>query len=90
MSSRSAAMPLSRVRAARVNGWSTAQIRLLRDLAAQGASVSEIAKQLRRSESAIRNKAGMHGIPVRAAPSSAEYGEAGRMHWTHRNVHRPT
>ena len=80
-------MPLSRVRAARVNGWSTAQIRLLRDLASQGASVSEIAKQLRRSESAIRNKAGMHGISVRAVPSSAE---AGRMHWRHQNVRHPT
>ena len=66
MSSRSRAISLPTFRVARVNGWSTAEIRELRELAAAGATVSEIATRLRRSESAIRNKAGMHGIPVRA------------------------
>ncbi|HEU4484449.1 MAG TPA: hypothetical protein VFR96_03095 [Povalibacter sp.] len=67
MSSRSGAISLPAFRVARANGWSTAEIRQLRQLAAAGATVGEIAAQLRRSESAIRNKAGMHGIPVRTA-----------------------
>jgi len=58
-----------RPRAAAAHGWSNAQIRLLRELALQGLPVSAIAAQLRRSESAIRNKAGLHGISLRAASS---------------------
>ena len=48
-----------------VNHWSTADIRRLRELAAHGLSVPAIAAQLRRSASAIRNKAGQHGISLR-------------------------
>lgn len=58
-------------RAAAMQGWSTAQIRLLRELALQGLPVSAIAARLRRSESAIRNKAGLHGISLRSASSHA-------------------
>jgi len=57
------------------NGWSSAQIRLLRDLALQGFTVSAIAVHLGRSESAIRNKAGMHGISLRSGSGPA--GSAG-------------
>lgn len=48
-----------------VNHWSTADIRRLRELAARGLSVPAIAAQLSRSASAIRNKAGQHGISLR-------------------------
>jgi hypothetical protein len=45
--------------------WSTDDIRELREFAEQGLPVAVIAKRMRRSESAIRNKAAMHGVPVR-------------------------
>lgn len=54
-----------------VNSWSSSQIRQLRDLALQGFTVGAIAAHLRRSESAIRNKAGMHGISLRSAERGA-------------------
>jgi hypothetical protein len=44
------------------NAWATADVRRLRELAEQGISPEQAAKLLRRSESAIRNKAGLHGI----------------------------
>jgi hypothetical protein len=44
------------------NAWATADVRRLRDLAGQGISPGQAAKLLRRSESAVRNKAGLHGI----------------------------
>lgn len=44
------------------NAWTTADVRRLRELAAQGISPGEVARLLRRSESAIRNKACLHGI----------------------------
>jgi hypothetical protein len=46
------------------NPWTSDALRRLRDLAAIGAPVSEIALALGRSESAIRNKAGLHGISL--------------------------
>jgi hypothetical protein len=45
--------------------WSIEDVRLLRTLAMQGVPVEAIAATLGRTPSAIRNKAGMHGISVR-------------------------
>lgn len=47
------------------NTWSTEDIRLLRQLAFDGASLETIAVRLRRTRSAIRNKATMHGISLK-------------------------
>lgn len=47
------------------NTWSTEDIRLLRQLAVDGTSLETIAVKLRRTRSAIRNKATMHGISLR-------------------------
>jgi hypothetical protein len=47
------------------NTWSTEDIRLLRQLAVDGASLETIAVKLHRTRSAIRNKATMHGISLR-------------------------
>jgi hypothetical protein len=44
------------------NAWAAADVRRLRELAGQGISPGEAAKLLRRSESAVRNKACLHGI----------------------------
>jgi hypothetical protein len=44
------------------NAWATADVQRLRELAGQGISPGQAAKLLRRSESAVRNKAGLHGI----------------------------
>ena len=44
------------------NAWAAADVRRLRELAGQGISPGQAAKLLRRSESAVRNKAGLHGI----------------------------
>lgn len=57
--------------------WSAEQVRQLRELARQGICVRIIAARLRKTESAVRNKAGMLGISihlrsVRAAESSSE------------------
>lgn len=47
------------------NTWSTEEIRELRQLAVAGASLDTIAVTLRRTRSAIRNKATMHGISLK-------------------------
>lgn len=47
------------------NTWSTEDIRLLRQLAIDGAPLEVIAVTLRRTRSAIRNKASMHGVSLR-------------------------
>jgi hypothetical protein len=47
------------------NTWSTEDVRLLRQLAVAGASLETIAVTLRRTRSAIRNKATMHGISLK-------------------------
>lgn len=44
------------------NAWDTAELRRLRELAGQGISPGQAAKLLRRTESAVRNKACLHGI----------------------------
>jgi hypothetical protein len=44
------------------NAWAAADVRRLRELAGQGISPGQAAKLLRRSESAVRNKACLHGI----------------------------
>jgi hypothetical protein len=65
-----------RLHSAAVNSWATEDIRALKTLAQTGLSIGAIAAALHRSESAIRNKAGMHGISlqrtrgVRAAADS--------------------
>lgn len=53
---------LSRVRR---NEWSSADLQQLRELAATGTPLVAIAAALRRTTSAVRNKAGMHGISLR-------------------------
>jgi hypothetical protein len=47
--------------------WSSDDVRILRELAGKGLRVALIAKRMRRSESAIRNKAAMHGVALRAS-----------------------
>ncbi|WP_116812166.1 hypothetical protein [Steroidobacter cummioxidans] len=47
------------------NAWAVADVRRLRELAEQGISPGQVAKLLRRSESAVRNKACLHGISFR-------------------------
>lgn len=70
MSTHAFASFLPRTRATGVQPWSNSEIRRLRELAQQGLVVSVIAEQLRRSPSAVRNKAGLHGIAIRSAPHS--------------------
>ena len=56
---------VSRRRVSRGDEWSSDDLRRLRELAATGTPLDAIATTLRRTESAIRNKAGMHGISLR-------------------------
>lgn len=49
------------------NAWSMEDVRRLRELAAQSMPVEHIAATLRRSTSAIKNKASLHGISLRSA-----------------------
>jgi len=44
--------------------WSTDDLQKLRSLAQQGMSIDDISRLLKRSTSAIRNKAGMQGISL--------------------------
>ena len=53
-------------RAALPNAWSIDDVRRLRELAARNVSIEAIATTLGRSPSAIKNKAGLHGISLRA------------------------
>lgn len=52
------------------NTWSTEEIRQLRQLATAGASLDTICVTLRRTRSAIRNKATMHGISLKRCGES--------------------
>jgi len=52
--------------------WSTDDICALRELSQQGLPVAIIARRLGRTESAIRNKAAMHGVPVRSVARTGE------------------
>jgi hypothetical protein len=54
------------------NAWAASDVRRLRELAAQGISPGEAAKLLRRSESAVRNKACLHGISFPRKAQKAE------------------
>lgn len=56
----------------RANQWSSEDLRRLRELAETGTTPDLIAVTLRRTESAIRNKAGMHGISLRVKRQVAE------------------
>jgi hypothetical protein len=60
--------------------WSSEELRLLRALADEGMPLDAIAARLRRSISAVRNKAGMHGISLAMASrrAAAMRGEARR------------
>lgn len=58
--------------AGRVRAWSRDEIRELRELADAGVPTHIIAVRLRRTVSAVKNKAGIHGISVKNAVSSYE------------------
>ena len=60
-------------RAARM--WSSAELKQLRELTGAGTGVEIIAAQLRRSVSAVRNKAGMHGFSLAAPPRAVHLPE---------------
>lgn len=71
-------LPAGRKSSAYANAWTLADIRLLRELAQQGLTLGSIARRLRRSESAVRNKATMHGVSVQARHREVTAGSAGR------------
>jgi len=48
--------------------WSSEELKQLRALAGERVPVEVIATRLRRSVSAVRNKAGLHGIPLTSRP----------------------
>jgi len=50
-----------------VKVWSSAELHELRTLAMAGTAIEEMAVRLRRSVSAVRNKAGLQGISLRAS-----------------------
>lgn len=54
-------------RRSRRSDWSTEDLRRLRELAGSGMPLNAIAAALRRTASAVKNKAGMHGISLRMA-----------------------
>lgn len=62
-------------RCASANHWSATEIQRLREMSALGRSVDDIATALKRSASSIRNKAGMHGIAVRAKALASKKGD---------------
>jgi hypothetical protein len=45
--------------------WSSLELRQLRELADAGIGVELIAARLKRTVSAVRNKAGMHGVSLK-------------------------
>jgi hypothetical protein len=60
---RASAMLMPRTRVP--NLWSMQEVRRLRELAEAGVPIDLIAATLRRTRSAIKNKAGFHAIPLR-------------------------
>ena len=48
--------------------WSPAELKQLRELSDAGIGVEIIAARLKRTVSAVRNKAGMHGFSLTACP----------------------
>jgi hypothetical protein len=67
MGARSATLPR---RTKMPNLWSMQEVRRLRELAAAGMPIDSIAATLRRTRSAIKNKAGLHAISLRNATPS--------------------
>jgi len=66
---RSFSIPVRRRSAGRSapgNAWSPEDVQQLRELAQAGVSSETIALRLRRTHSAIRNKAAMHGISLKS------------------------
>jgi hypothetical protein len=61
--------PWSKRRTARFKLWSSHELQQLRTLAQEGVPLNRIADTLRRSECAVRNKAGIHGISLKQASS---------------------
>jgi hypothetical protein len=55
--------------------WSSAELKQLRELSDAGVGVEIIAARLKRSVSAVRNKAGMHGFSLAAARQREELQE---------------
>lgn len=73
------AVPSSLFLPAAISSWSVDQIQQLRRLASEGLPVSEIAGELRRTVSAVRNKAGMHGISLaRTMQGACDAASSGR------------
>jgi len=62
-----------RTRAA--SAWSREDVCKLRELAQNGTPLQLISSILRRTESAVRNKAGMHGISLQMSASKARDSE---------------
>ncbi len=62
----------------RAASWTRHDLRLLRELAAQGCPVEIIAKRLRRTVSSVRNKSQMQGVSltVRAPTAPATIADA--------------
>ena len=54
----------ARLQSAAASAWSVEDVRTLRTLAQSGMSIGAIAAALHRSESAVRNKACMHGVSL--------------------------
>jgi hypothetical protein len=55
-----------------LRAWSRTEIRELRQLADAGMPMQVIAAKLNRTVSAVRNKAGIHGISVYSAPAQLQ------------------
>jgi hypothetical protein len=55
--------------------WSSAELKQLRELSDAGVGVEIIAARLKRSVSAVRNKAGMHGFSLAVTRHSEELQE---------------
>ncbi|WP_129778357.1 hypothetical protein [Peristeroidobacter soli] len=51
------------------NAWSREEIGKLRELAGSGTSLRSMSRILKRSESALKNKAGLHGISLQGSGS---------------------
>ena len=54
-----------------IASWSKDDLQRLRTLAQSGASIDAIAATLKRSASAVRNKAGLHGISLASSKPEA-------------------
>ena len=56
--------------------WTSEELRIMRQLADAGTPIARIAARLRRSPSAIRNKAGLHGISLKRSQALANTAES--------------